>query len=335
MTDCTSGESLTHRRGDLRNADTASCSIIPKSLASAHDALESPLWYFQMMQSGTPTTQRPDPARQTSTVPRHLPPGLATLHAKALFRPVPPVYFDDDGFICGDNSPMAESETQFPILSYWHGALYAHYRSRGRLVCVLADHLLLVDREVGRAAVVPDVMVAFDVEPGERRSYKVWDEPKAPDLALEVLSEDTWRVDVFEKPALYADLGVREYWIFDPRDISRGRLRLEGWRLGASGDRVRLPSLSDGEGHSEVLGLDLVPDGRCLWLRDPETGVILPDHLGALEGRDRAETERRRAEDERQRAEEGRRRAEEERQRMQEENARLRAEIGRLRSRKT
>ena len=227
---------------------------------------------------------------------------------------MPPVYFDDEGFISEDNSPMSESEVHFPILSYWHGALYGHFRARGRLVCVLANHLLLVDRSVGRAAVVPDMMVAFDVEPGERVSYKVWNEPKPPDLVLEVLSGDTWRVDVFEKPALYADLGVREYWIFDPRGLRRGGPQLEGLALNVGGTREVLPSLGGGCGHSELLGLDLVPQGRNLWLRDPATGAVLQDHLGAIEERDAAKAERRRTE---------------------EENARLRAEIRRLRSGKT
>ncbi|MDE0038926.1 MAG: Uma2 family endonuclease [Gammaproteobacteria bacterium] len=252
--------------------------------------------------------------------------GLAAVHAKALHRLVPPVYFDDDGYVCKDNSHVPESH--FPIMSYWHGALYGHFRSRGRLVCVLADHLLLVDREVGTAAVVPDVMVAFEVEPGDRLSYKVWQEPKAPDLVLEVLSGETWRVDVFEKPNLYADLGVREYWIFDPRGIRRGGPPLEGWRLRAQGNHEPLAATGDGGWHSRLLGLDLVPGGKSVWLRDPETGCLLPDHAGAMESRDRAEAELQRAETERQRAEA-------ERQRVLEENARLRAEIRRLRSGET
>lgn len=202
---------------------------------------------------------------------------------------------------------MPEAEVHFPILSYWHGALYAHYGARGRGVCVLADMLLLVDRDVGRAAVVPDVIVAFDVEPGDRLSYKVWQEPKAPDLVLEVLSADTWRTDVLHKPGLYADLGVREYWIFDPRGIRRGGPPLEGLSLPAGVERQPLPASADGGWHSELLGLDLVPEGRNLWLRDPATGEILPDHAGALAQRDRAEAE----------------------------NAKLRAEIRALRSAKT
>ena len=288
---------------------------------------------------------------QTTTVPPHYDgspepsrrrPGLAATHAKALHRLVPPVYFDEDGYVREDNSHMPESEVHFPIVSYWHGALYGHYRSRGRLVCVLADHLLLVDREVGTAAVVPDVMVAFDVEPGDRLSYKVWQEPKAPDLVLEVLSGDTWQVDVFKKPALYADLGVREYWIFDPRGQRRGGPPLEGWRLRPQGENEPLVSTGDGGWHSELLGLDLVPEGKSVWLRDPETRLLLPDHAGAMEssdraeaGRQRAEAGRQRAEAERQRAEAERDRAEAERDRATEENERLHAEIRRLRSAKT
>ena len=238
--------------------------------------------------------------------------GLAEVHAKALHRLVPPVYFDDDGYVCEDHSHLPEGD--FPIVSYWHGALYGHYGSQGRLVCVLADHLLLVDRQVGTAAVVPDVMVAFDVEPGERLSYKVWQEPKAPDLVLEVLSRDTWRVDVFEKPDLYADLGVLEYWIFDPRGIRRSGPPLEGWRLRRGGGHDPLPSSSSGDGHSELLGLDLVPKGKSLWLRDPESGLVLPDHAGAIRERDHAQAGRQRAEA---------------------ENTRLRAQIRQLRSGKT
>ena len=274
------------------------------------------------------TTTVPATHPAASSGPSRLRPGLGALHAEALHRLVPPVYFDDDGYVCEDNSHMPESEVHFPIVSYWHGALYGHYRPRGRLVCVLADHLLLVDREVGTAAVVPDVMVAFDVEPGDRLSYKVWQEPKAPDLVLEVLSGDTWRIDVFKKPALYADLGVREYWIFDPRGIRRDGPALEGRRLRALGNHEPLAPMGDGGWHSELLGLDLVPEGKSVWLRDPETGRLLPDHAGAMASRDRAEAER-------QRAEAAQQRAEAERQRALEENATLRAEIRRLRSGKT
>ena len=279
------------------------------------------LWYFSIMHTKTLSTPLPVGSPKRPPMEARLGPGIAAVHAEALHRLVPPVYFDDDGYVTEDDSHMPESEVHFPIVSYWHGALYGHYRSRGRLVCVLGDHLLLVDREVGTAAVVPDVMVAFDVEPGDRLSYKVWNEPKAPDLVLEVLSADSWRVDVFRKPALYADLGVKEYWIFDPRGIRRGGPQLEGLSLRSDGEHDRMPEADSGGWHSTLLGLDLVPQGKMLWLRDPETGVVLPDHAGAMAERDRMEAERQRAEAER--------------RRVEEENDRLRAELRQLRSGRT
>ena len=342
ISDTTSGGWLTPKWVDLAIAGGAFGWIIEAIAPFAHTPFKSLLWYFPIMQTKSASTLRP--ARSTKPPPRgtRFRSGLAEAHAKALHRLVPPVYFDDDGYVCEDNSHMPEGEVHFPIVSYWHGALYGHYGPRGRLVCVLADHLLLVDRDVGTAAVVPDVMVAFDVEPGDRLSYKVWQEPKAPDFVLEVLSQDTWRADVFEKPALYADLGVLEYWVFDPRGIRRGGPQLEGWRLRRGGEHDPLPSSSGGDGHSELLGLDLVPKGKSLWLRDPESGLVLPDHAGAIKERDhanverqRAEAGRQRAEAKQQRAEAKRQRAELQRQRAEGENARLRAEIRQLRSGKT
>lgn len=331
----TSGGWLTPKWVDLAIVGGAFGWIIEAIAPFAHTPFKSLLWYFPIMQTKPVSTLRP--ARSTKPPPRgtRFRSGLAEAHAKALHRLVPPVYFDDDGYVREDNSHMPEGEVHFPIVSYWHGALYGHYGPQGRLVCVLADHLLLVDRDVGTAAVVPDVMVAFDVEPGDRLSYKVWQEPKAPDFVLEVLSRNTWRVDVFEKPALYADLGVLEYWVFDPRGIRRGGPQLEGWRLRRGGEHDPLPSSSDGDAHSELLGLDLVPKGKRLWLRDRETGLVLPDHAEAMESRNQAEAGRQRAEAERQRAEAERQRAEDERQRALEENARLRAEIDRLRCERT
>ena len=39
----------------------------------------------------------------------------------------------------------------------------------------------------------------------------------APDLIIEVLSPSDWRKDREEKFALYAETGVREYWMVDPK----------------------------------------------------------------------------------------------------------------------
>ncbi|MDE0443098.1 MAG: Uma2 family endonuclease [Gammaproteobacteria bacterium] len=66
--------------------------------------------------------------------------------------------------------------------------------------------------EGNRAAIVsPDLMVVFGASPHHRMSYKLWEEPKVPDLVAEVLSEKTWRRDLTVKSALYQEriMGTR------------------------------------------------------------------------------------------------------------------------------
>lgn len=140
--------------------------------------------------------------------------------------------------------------------------------------------LLLVDADAPSAAVVPDLMVVFDRDPGERTSHKIWEEGKPSDLVLEVLSHTARRTDVYHKPGLYADLGVREYWTFDPAGVRADGPALEGWHLAGSGVHRKLLPHTIGRWHSG-LWLDLFPDGRHLWLNDPATdGQLLSPASG-------------------------------------------------------
>jgi Uma2 family endonuclease len=63
----------------------------------------------------------------------------------------------------------------------------------------------------------PDVLVAKGVAgKHKRRSYRLWEEKKVPCTLFEIASRRTWRKDLYEKPALYARVGVKEYFLFDP-----------------------------------------------------------------------------------------------------------------------
>lgn len=55
-----------------------------------------------------------------------------------------------------------------------------------------------------------------NIRRGNRRTYKIWVEGKAPDVVIETTSRRTRRKDIEEKPSLYAQLGVKEYFLFDP-----------------------------------------------------------------------------------------------------------------------
>ena len=148
----------------------------------------------------------------------------------------------------------------------------------------------------------PAVLVSFSAGDRRRTSYKLWREP-VPDLVLELLSPKTWRRAVEAKPGLYEDLGVREFWLFDP--IGKLPRAINGWRLGAGGAYEPVSVLPDGGGRSAVLGLDLVVHGDGFRFRDPATGELLP---GPRERRRRHATGRRRRGGRRRRNGTGRRR---------------------------
>jgi hypothetical protein len=91
-------------------------------------------------------------------------------------------------------------------------------------------------------------------------------------VVFEILSEETWKKDVQEKPMAYAQLGVHEYFAYDPNPIPLAgptAQRLFGWQLDlASGSMVPLPMRPDGSLWSRELDSFLVPDEHVLRLYD-------------------------------------------------------------------
>ena len=210
-----------------------------------------------------PTAAR-SPARRPSA-PRQ---PLSVVHARALYRPVPPVEFDDDGYP-GPDGRMSESTTHDEWLSY--GATVA----RGLLPDALvgADLAFLFEKGNPTAVVSPDLMVVPGAGRHHRNSYKLWEEGILPTLALEALSEKTWRNDVEVKPDLYRDLGIREFWQLDPIGVLPAPV--VGYRL-RGGIYERIPTSPFGV-PSDVLGVELFVDGDNLRFRDLVTGEVLLD----------------------------------------------------------
>lgn len=64
--------------------------------------------------------------------------------------------------------------------------------------------------------VAPDVFVVKGVPRQKRRTYKVWEEGKGPDVVIEVSSRKTRREDLGPKKGTYEMMGVQEYYLFDP-----------------------------------------------------------------------------------------------------------------------
>lgn len=230
------------------------------------------------MSSPLPSVRDPGTAASSARSPTpkvHSPP-LSEIHARALYRPVPPVDRDDEGY------PYSDS---LPVESWKHERARAHLvdvvqaRFAGRADVFAASELgFYFERGNRKALVVPDAFVVFGVDANPDLSYKLWEHRRVPDFVMEVLSRRTWRKDVHDKPALYADLGVREYWLFDPYRTRRddGAV-LEGRRL-ADGGWVPVEPCATGDGFvSGVLDLDILVAGGELRLRDRETGEIVPN----------------------------------------------------------
>ena len=143
-----------------------------------------------------------------------------------------------------------------------------------------------IDYEPGNpeARVVPGLYVALGVPPSEEASYKVWEKGRPPDLVLDVAShsqepQHDWRA----KQPVYARIGIRECWQFDPTG-EHFEPRLRGFRL-ERGRYVALPVVDEGGTatiRSVVLGLDFWLDGAELRVRDPRTGRICPSYEEAV-----------------------------------------------------
>ena len=182
---------------------------------------------------------------------------------------------------CSDGQPMAETDIHATCMMYVTYALRRWFDRRGQDdVYVGSNNFLYYERGNPRAVVSPDVYVVVGAPAHLRDTYLLWNEPKGPDFVLEVTSASTRRVDERRKRDVYGALGVREYFLYDPR-AEYLTPPLQGYRL-RDGEYRPLPSVTVLAGRevavaSEVLGLELRDEreARMVRLRDPATGQDL------------------------------------------------------------
>ena len=117
------------------------------------------------------------------------------------------------------------------------------------------------------------------VAAGPPRTYLLWEEGRPPDFVVEVSSPDSRNADRTEKRELYARLGVREYFLFDPVcEDGEHDGRLQGYRLWDRGSVEMGQGGAAGSGaelESEVLWLSLRSEGKRVRLRDLRIGEDL------------------------------------------------------------
>jgi Uma2 family endonuclease len=221
-----------------------------------------------------------------------------------------------------DGKPMGETDVHRRWIM-WLIIMLQHYYEHQE-VYVTGDLLFYYEEGNPRRYVVPDVFVVRNHPPGDRRVYKLWEEGRAPEIVFEITSPSTKTVDLNKKMELYADLGVREYFLFDPLDEYL-RPPLQGYRLVEDTYRP-IPTRQPNTFDSEVLNLTIRLVGRSLELIQANGQRLLtPDERIEQEAR-RAEQEARRAEQEAQRAAQEAQRAEQEAQRAEQEAQRAEQE---------
>ena len=200
----------------------------------------------------------------------------------------------------------------------------------GKQATVLGDQFLYYEEGKPESRTAPDVMVIFDVEPGGRDSYKIWEEGAVPKVVFEITSPSTKNQDQKRKKDLYEQIGVEEYWLFDPKG-QWIKTQLLGYRL-KDGVYEQIK-----DSRSEPLKLKLKVEGKVIGFYREDTGekLFVPRELRENwqqeilarqevekkleEQREKTEQERKKAEQEREKTEQERKKAEQEREQKEQE----------------
>ena len=194
-----------------------------------------------------------------------------------------------------DGKPVGETDVHRQEILETIAALQEYFRRDERMY--VSGNLMFYYEEGNSAAVVsPDVFVVRGVENKLRRTYKLWEEHVPPAVVMEVSSRSTRLEDLGNKRALYGELGVREYFLFDPLGEYL-KPPLQGFRLDGL-EYVAVAPRFDGRLESTELGLLVAREGHKLALFDAATGerLLRPPELAEAF---RAEEAARRAAEER------------------------------------
>jgi len=197
-----------------------------------------------------------------------------------------------------DGEPLAETYIHLYAILITLEVLKQYLE--GRQATVLADQFLYYAQGLPKLRVAPDVMVIFDVAPGGRDNYKIWEEGQVPAVIFEVTSPGTKEQDQGFKKTLYEQLEVQEYWLFDPRGEWIEE-QLRGFRL----HRGQYEPITDGRSEPLQLRLQVEDQLIAFYREDNGEKLLIPGELkqalqAEQQARQQAEAQ---AQQERQRAE--------------------------------
>ncbi|MEB3309165.1 MAG: Uma2 family endonuclease [Snowella sp.] len=217
-----------------------------------------------------------------------------------------------------DREPLAETHQHVLAILMTLGLLRLYLQDQPAVV--FADQFFYYIENNPKARVAPDVMVIFDIPKKLYGNYKLWEGKQTPAIIFEVTSAGTKETDWGFKKTLYEQLGVTEYWLFDPYGewITE---QLQGYRLNEEG--VYKPIT---DSCSQVLQLRLQAEEYLISFYRLDNGekLLTPEELflAAQEANQRAEQEKVKAEEAKLLAEEAQLMAEEAQSLAQQEKAR-------------
>ena len=188
--------------------------------------------------------------------------------------------------------PMPDALRQFRPLVLLAEMLMRFFETAGRKAAIFGDVFIYYrNKRGGLSNIAPDLCVVFDVDlddVGNDRSYFIERAGKTPAFVLEIGSPSTAERDIEAKPAIYAHIGVPEYWMVDLEGGGVYGFKLKGLRLvDGEYEPIELEERPDGavRGYSEALGLTLLWENGELHFIDPATDRRLrsPAQLAAGE----------------------------------------------------
>ena len=192
---------------------------------------------------------------------------MARTDAKDTFIPYAPTH-DANFYPETDGEPMAASDYHRRLLMWTLQALEAHFAQKPE-VYISADILMYYREGDPRKSIAPDLLVCFGINPKPRRTYKIWEEGKAPDFVMEFSSESAYHKDLDEKMEVYASLDIQDYFLYDAEGLYLPS-PLMGFTL-MNGSYVAISPDDDGGLRSSVLDLDFRLQGTEIRIYDPST----------------------------------------------------------------
>ena len=181
----------------------------------------------------------------------------------------------------------------------------------GQNVAIVSD--LAISYQIEQAEQYPEVYKSPDISVidgleakanKDLATYYIGPNNPPPRLVFEIASDGTWQTDLHKKPDIYAEMGIQEYFTYDPNLVWTGlwgkQGQLLGWRLNPdNGKAQEIPLEAKGlwsKGLQSWLRLDT---DKNLQLYDAKSKLRLTEAEAEYERAERERSARLKAETER------------------------------------